>query len=247
MFGPLTKAVSILSRGLLDLLYPNLCWVCGNPIAPQEVDFCASCRRALSHDPHPTCPRCCSTVGPLVDLSGGCSRCHNESFAFDGALRLGTYEGLLRDVVLRMKHQLGEGLAEVIGRLWAEHAESSLRDFKADVVMPIPLHWWRQWRRGYNQSEALARALAARLRLPCRPRWLRRVRATAMQTQQTSSSGRRENVRGAFAVRRGVTLSGKTVLLVDDVMTTGSTCHEAARALRQAGAVRVVVSVLAHD
>jgi predicted amidophosphoribosyltransferase len=75
---------------------------------------------------------------------------------------------------------------------------------------------------------------------------LRRIRATPRQTQQSSPSGRQENVRGAFGVPRGVPVNGKTILLVDDVLTTGSTCHEAARALRKAGAARIVVAVLGH-
>jgi ComF family protein len=151
---------------------------------------------------------------------------------------------LLRDVILRLKHLQGDMLAELAGELWAEHAGPALRDAHADVVVPIPLHWWRRWRRGYNQSLALARGMAARLYIPCRPRLLRRIRNTPLQTQQAPSV-RPVNVRGAFrAGRRG--LAGKTVLLVDDVMTTGSTVNEAARVLRAAGAVRVIVAVLAR-
>jgi predicted amidophosphoribosyltransferase len=105
--------------------------------------------------------------------------------------------------------------------------------------------WWRHWQRGYNQSEALARALARRLGVPCRPRWLRRVRHTPHQTQQPPSA-RAGNVRDAFRARRGAPVTGATVLLVDDVLTTGSTASEAARALRAAGAARVVAGVLAR-
>ncbi len=90
----------------------------------------------------------------------------------------------------------------------------------ADVLVPVPLHWRRRWLRGYNQSEALAHGLAARLRLPCGSCGLRRIRATPMQTSQTLA-GRRDNVRGAFAAAPNVRTAGKTVLLVDDVMTTG--------------------------
>ena len=111
------------------------------------------------------------------------------------------------------------------------------------MLVPVPLHWRRRWLRGYNQSEALAHGLAARLRLPCGSCGLRRIRATPMQTSQTLA-GRRDNVRGAFAAAPNVRTAGKTVLLVDDVMTTGATASEAARALKAAGARRVVVAVL---
>jgi ComF family protein len=236
-----------LGRGLLQLLYPGQCGACGTPLPPELSHFCPPCRAALSTDPFATCPRCAATVGPfaLATLEDGCTHCWVSSFHFEHAIRLGPYDGLLRDVILRMKHLRGEYLAETLGQLWAELAAPRLREARADVVIPIPLHWWRQWRRGYNQSAALAHALAEGLRLPCRPGWLRRTRNTPAQTQQVRSA-RHDNVRGAFHARPRPVLKGKTVLLVDDVMTTGSTASEAARALRQAGASRVVVAVLAR-
>jgi ComF family protein len=152
---------------------------------------------------------------------------------------------LLREVVLRLKNQRDEGLAELVAEVWAEHAGPRLRELCTDLVIPVPLHWRRRWERGYNQSEALARAVASYLRLPCRPGWLRRIRNTPMQTQQTAA-GRRENVRGAFKATWRARLTDKAVLLIDDVLTTGSTASEAARALHDAGAKRVTVAVLAH-
>jgi ComF family protein len=153
-------------------------------------------------------------------------------------------DGQLRELILRMKHVSGEGLAEVLGELWACHMEKRLRELKADVIVPVPLHWWRRCMRGYNQSAVLAQALAHRLRIPCRTRWLRRIRNTPRQVVQ-SVSARRANVRNAFFAPARAELRGKTVLLVDDVLTTGSTANDAARALRAAGATRVVVAVLA--
>jgi ComF family protein len=234
-----------LGRGLLHLLYPGVCNACDRPLSPDETDFCPSCQAVVTNDPHPTCPRCAGTVGPFVNLDGGCTACRGVSFQFESVQRLGPYDGPLRELILRMKHASGEGLAETLGLLWADHAGQRLRAAGATVVIPVPLHWRRRWARGYNQSEAVANVLAARLRLPCRPRWLRRVRNTPQQTRQTPSA-RSENVRGAFVARPGAPLGGRTVLLVDDVMTTGSTASEAARALRAGGASRVVVAVLAR-
>src|SRR5205085_1670837 len=141
-----------------------------------------------------------------------------EHFAFESVLRLGPYDGVLRDLVLRLKHHSGEGLAELVGALWAQQAEARFRALAADVLVPVPLHWSRRWQRGYNQSAALAYGLSHRLGIPLHPSWLRRVRNTPRQTAQ-SLAGRRENVRGAFRARAGVPLKGKAVLLVDDVMT----------------------------
>ena len=234
-----------LARGLLHLLYPGVCGACGCLLPPEQADFCAACRAALTADPFPACPRCAGTVGPYTHLEGGCTACRGVPFHFESVLRLGPYDGPLRELILRMKHPSGAGLAEALGLLWADHAGPRLRAAGATAIVPVPLHWWRHWQRGYNQSEALARAVAGRLGVPCRPRWLRRVRHTPHQTRQPPSA-RPGNVRDAFRARPGAPLAGQAVLLVDDVLTTGSTASEAARALRAAGAGRVVVAVLAR-
>lgn len=235
-----------IGRGLRHLLYPGLCVACSDPLGERTGDFCDACRHALLDDPHPVCPRCASTLGPNVSVGKRCARCKDESFQFERVLRLGPYEGIRREVILRMKHGRYESLSESVGELWADHAVEQLRDVKANVVVPVPLHWRRRWQRGYNQSAQLAQALASRLHIPCAVRWLRRVRPTAKQTT-LAASARRGNVRGAFRAAPSAPWRGATVLLVDDVLTTGSTASEAARALREAGATRVVVAVLAHD
>jgi ComF family protein len=175
----------------------------------------------LLHEPHNVCPRCAATVGPYADVTRGCLLCRKQKYAFAMVVRLGFYEGKLRDGILKMKHSHGETLAELIGELWGTQAEARLRGLGAGIVVPVPLHWRRRWGRGYNQSEALAGALAERLGLSYRPACLRRVRYTPKQTAQ-SAAARLENVRGAFRAR-GAEIVGQTVLLVDDVMTTGST------------------------
>src|SRR5262249_6786305 len=161
-----------LGQGLLQLLYPAVCNVCGDSLQSEQRHFCPDCKAALTSDPQATCPRCASSVGPHVNLEGGCSRCRDIALHFDQALRLGPYDGLLREQVLRLKNWTGDWLAENIGELWAEQREVQLREVSANVVIPVPLYWLRRLNRGYNQSEALAHALARRLKLPYRPRWL---------------------------------------------------------------------------
>jgi ComF family protein len=185
-------------------------------------------------------------------LQEGCTHCREAGFAFARAFRFGPRkdndgnDSLLYKAVLRLKHHTGESLAEHLGELWANCAADTLRAAGIDVVIPVPLYWLHRLRRGYNQSEALALALAAALGVPCRPRWLRRARATRKQHHCRSRDDRQENVRDAFRTRHADSLRGKRVLLVDDVMTTGSTAHEAARPLRAAGAAQVAVAVLAR-
>jgi len=151
----------------------------------------------------------------------------------------------LRDAVLRMKSAAGEGLAEMMGRVFWEVACARLREFGVGVVVPVPLHWRRRLWRGHNQAAGIARELAAGLGVRCEPWVVRRIRHTPQQVQPTAAA-RRENVRGAFRAESGSSFAGRPVLLVDDVMTTGSTASEAARVLRAAGAESVVVAVLAR-
>src|SRR4029450_10970964 len=98
-----------LVQGLLHLFYPRICWICRQMRPFDDPGVCSGCSNTLLLDPHATCPRCSSTVGPFIDLSTGCPACRDTNLAFDRALRLGPYDGLLREVVLRMKQRGGEG------------------------------------------------------------------------------------------------------------------------------------------
>src|SRR5947208_2679950 len=100
MFDLLTAAGRFLADGLLHLLYPNVCWVCGRALPADRTAFCAACRLALTADSPWLCPRCSSAVGPHANVQGGCPQCRDIKFAFDRVIRLGPYEGMLRDVVL---------------------------------------------------------------------------------------------------------------------------------------------------
>ncbi len=243
---PSPSFVQTLVSGLTQLLYPSNCWACGLLTHDKSPLFCDACEKALTIDPHSTCPRCSSTVGPHAVLTDGCPACRGESFGFDEVVRLGPYKGALREVVLRMKHANGEDLAEAMATLWAGCAGQRLRAFAPDVVIPIPLHWTRRWQRGFNQSAILADALAKALKVPCQPNWLTRQRATPHQTAQQSGASRRANVKKAFRAKQALPLQGRKILLVDDVLTTGATASEAAKALRPQRPAKIVVAVLAH-
>ncbi|CAN5176597.1 ComF family protein [soil metagenome] len=236
-----------LGHSVLDLVYPPACLHChiSLPATVSPFNFCTDCLRDLTVDPHLTCPRCSSTVGPGTDTAKGCYRCRDHSFAFTSSQRLGPYDGKLRDAILRMKYLTGETLAESLGLLWADTQRERLLATQPQLILPVPLHWTRRIRRGYNQSASLAYSLAKSLQLPCKPSWVRLNRQTKEQTT-LSATARRESVKGAFRLSRSARVQGVRVLLIDDVLTTGATADAAAKAILQGGAAQVTVAVLAH-
>ena len=230
-----------LGRGTLRLLAPPVCPACW--AGTERPGCCAACAAALAFGAEARlCPRCGASLGPYLDAADGCFACRNDRFAFDTVVRLGRYHAALGQACQRIKREGQRPLAAALADLLLARRGEALRRLGADLVAPIPLHWRRRWRRGYNQADELAQRLARGLGLPF-VQALRRTRSTTPQAD-LAPSVRRTNVVGAFRVRRP--LPGQHVLLVDDILTTGATCHQAARALRAAGAARVSVAVLAR-
>jgi ComF family protein len=176
-----------------------------------------------------------------LDEQGRCGLCRAGLRGFDEAYCFGAYEGVLRDLIHLYKYGRMRPMAKPLGRLLAGALP---RDRRFDAVVPVPLHWRRRWARGFNQSELLAREMARRCGVPVRT-VVRRARATQTQAG-LSNTRRRDNVAGAFRVKRGASVRGLRVLLVDDVMTTGATASACAAALKRAGAQTVALLALAR-
>jgi ComF family protein len=160
-------------------------------------------------------------------------------------LRLGRYEGDLATACIRIKQPSGARLARALGELWLQRRRDDAALRTIDAVVPVPLHWRRRWRRGYNQAESIALAIGTGLGVPLWRRGLQRRRATTPQTDLPPTS-RRLNVHNAFVARSSRRWGGARVLLVDDVLTTGATCHHAARALRAGGVASILVATMAR-
>ncbi|MDW8222218.1 MAG: ComF family protein [Gemmatales bacterium] len=228
-------------EGVWELVFPPRCWLC-QQLTEAEWGLCQSCQGQLREQAERACWRCGRGVGPFADVHGGCNRCREESLPFHTVKRLGKYEGALREAILLIKHSWYEGLSVALGRFLGHLLAQTETRFEA--IVPVPLHWWRFWQRGYNQAQALAEGIAEVVNKPVLPAALIRVRPTPSQAGK-SATQRRENVRGAFRSRLRAPALPASLLLVDDVMTTGSTLIEAAKTLRQAGAKEVHVAVLA--
>ncbi len=212
------------------LVFPWSCPVCGNE--GSESPFCQLCRqRLLDESARATasaCPRCALSAGPFADLREGCGVCRGRSLGFDAALALGPYNGDIQDLCLRLKQESNAWLAPWLSDLFVEARRDAMSHLPRDTwIVPIPLHWRRRWWRGYNQAEALAHGFARRLDLPVyHP--LRRVIATGRLAHK-GRTARAKAMRGVFRSQSSRRLIGRTVLLVDDVLTTGATCGDAAR------------------
>jgi ComF family protein len=177
-----------------------------------------------------------------LDTEGRCGLCRAGLRGFDAAYCFGSYEGTLRELIHLYKYGRIQTLSQPLADLLA--AALPLEE-RFDAVTAVPLHWRKQWQRGFNQSELLARAIARRRGIPV-VRALRRTRSTQTQAG-LSNTERRRNVAAAFQCRGSArTLTGQRVLLIDDVMTTGSTAASCARALKLAGVAKVVLLTVAR-
>ncbi|MGH9632502.1 MAG: ComF family protein [Bryobacteraceae bacterium] len=176
-----------------------------------------------------------------LDAAGLCGLCRRGLTGYDAAFSFGEYDGTLQELIHLFKYGRIRTLAKPLGRLLSSALP---REIRFDGVVPMPLHWRRQWNRGFNQSELLAEAVARRASVPV---WkaLRRKRPTLPQAGLTNAQ-RRTNVSGAFEVRKGAAVEGRHILLVDDVLTTGASVNACAAALRRAGARRITVLTLAR-
>ncbi len=225
-----------LAASLFAVLFPDRCRLCERVLrsftpAPVCLDCLDSLRAAETSF---TCRRCGLPFEVPAPLHGTeeCGICRLRVWEFDRARAFGAYEGELRRVIHLLKYDKMRPLARPLAeRMAARLPETG----PADILIPVPLYRWRRWRRGFNQAEALASELSRFSGVPCKRGVLRRTRPTRPQVG-LSHRERRLNLAGAFRVSSPRLVSGRRVLLVDDVMTTGATIDACARALKSAGA-----------
>lgn len=223
-----------LLRGLVDVLFPPVCQVCR---ASGDFPLCPQCRAGFPLIRPPVCQKCGKPLRGPPDLVFTCVPCRHRRAYFACARAAGVYDGPLRDAIHALKFGGCQAMAGPLGRLMGEVAATDPR-LRADIVVPVPLHPKRLRERGFNQAELLATEVAGYLNIPIRADALGRVRVTASQTA-LSRDERRANVRAAFEAVH--LLQVGRVLLVDDVMSTGATAMECARALRRSGVPEVVM------
>ena len=235
-----------LLSAIVDLIFPPCCPICK--------------RRGESFHPPRLCPQCQGEVklivSPLCTICGLpftagegedhlCGDCLTERRYFTTARAVGIYQGTLQKAIPMFKYRMNTPLIKTLGDILITNCERLLNPFAYDLLIPVPLHRSRLRERGFNQALILVREVENKIHLPLDYLNLQRIRDTQPQTSLKEKE-RKKNVRGAFGLREEQKVKGKTILLVDDVYTTGATVNECSRVLKKAGAKRVDVLTLAR-
>jgi competence protein ComFC len=254
MFATLAKSrlarwTGLLAGGVASILFPSSCRICEQElVTASRVPICENCLSSFARIAGPHCERCGQPWNDtdqydLVPLQ--CENCSSHKFHFAQVRSLGPYEGALVRAILLIKYERLEPLGHWFARRLAECVQSDVALREANIVVPVPLHTLRKKERGFNQVDLFAKPLARLLNLPYRPILLMRTRPRPEKHLLTHDE-RWDAVRGAFAMQSGGRVDNLSILLLDDVMTTGATLDACAGALRDAGATSVLGLTLAR-
>jgi len=233
---------------LADMLFPSRCALCGttdHAASEGGNAYCPDCIEQLTPQPVNRCQRCAAEIGPFAKSDKGCTHCRNRTLRFNTVVCLGMYEGALRKALLAAKWSFSAVRMRSLGSLLANRRSAELNEMPFDRIVPIPQHWRQRIVRNFNPAWIIANELGSQLNVKCDMHLLKRTLQTRPQ-KRVSVKQRFENQSGALAVAHPHAVQGERILIVDDVLTTGATCSEAAKVLKIAGAKSCTVAVLAR-
>ena len=244
------RIINELGLGFKELIFPTtaLC-----PVCHQEESIRGSlgrnCLRKIAFITPPVCRRCGRPMRGAPILGAAireteCGQCRTTSYYFTKAGAAGLYEGALREYLAELKYRYRPELGAALGVLLVEWLKMNRTFGRADIILPIPIHPQKMEARGYNQAELLAKPLRKYLGIPLKNDIIIRGKITESQSA-LGKDERFANVKEAFRVADPSAVSGKRILLVDDILTTGATASEASRVLLRAGAMEINVLTLA--
>lgn len=230
---------------LLDIVYPRSCVACGNTTGEGQGYICWDCESGFDVISMPFCSVCGDPAEGLVEHQYLCSYCQRVRPYFEAARSAVRYRGAVRTILHSLKYGKMTFLVRDLLPFLSACVKTHYSRVCFDGVTFVPLYPRKERERTFNQARLLGGKLARELELPFLPDCLRRTRYTVTQTDLDASK-RRANVHGAFAAQNRKWLDGRTLLLVDDVMTTGATVNECSKVLKEAGAAGVFVVTVAR-
>ena len=232
------KAIRRQAADALDIIFPPFCGICGKPALSDDRLICDNCRNSIEELEAPYCLEC----RQFLPDHHRCPYCAEATLT---VYSLGYFDSSLRTILHDLKFNGLKPLGKMLGAGLAAMITSQAQRPKFDLIVPVPLHRTRELLRGYNQAEVIADEISRILDVPIRPDLLFMTRRTRQQAR-LSAARREANIKGAYAVYdQASVLKKATILLVDDVTTTGATLRENARALMSASAGRVIAAVVA--
>ncbi|MFL6501854.1 MAG: double zinc ribbon domain-containing protein [Candidatus Udaeobacter sp.] len=240
----MTLQKSELFQAAVSLLYPATCAICREQVRAGQY-LCDGCEGKIVRIVRPFCETCSEPFDGSINTAFSCANCAHRTIHFKAAVAAYRGRGIVRDVIHEFKYNRQIHLRHLVAR-WLRAAldDERLRGQQFDVLVPVPLHPARQRERGFNQATLLAELLSAHAAIPCRS-LLKRIRYTTTQTALDRAE-RMENLHNAFRLRKNTDVRGLRMLLIDDVLTTGSTLSECARVLKRAGAKSVHAATAAR-
>ncbi len=213
-------------------------------VAPGEY-LCEECDAKATRIAPPFCAKCSEPFEGAITSTFTCANCAHRTIPFDAAVAAYRGRGIVRRIIHDFKYGRQIHLRHLVGRwLCAALDDPRLRGRRFDVIIPVPLHPTRKRERGFNQASLLAELLSAQISIQSQP-LLERIRYTTTQTALDRAE-RMENLHNAFRLRKNMNVRGLRVLLIDDVLTTGSTLSECARVLKDAGVISVHAATAAR-
>jgi competence protein ComFC len=245
-FPNLLHALAELKDDLLDFVYPQHCVICKKHLKRGEQDVCEVCWNSLVTLPAPFCPYCKSFIDPEDSKCGFCRFTGKiaEDHKVSMARSLGWFDDSYKELIHQFKYGKKVSLGKRLGQRLGETINGDPNFLKSDFLIPVPLHKSRQRERGFNQSKILAEEISKITGLSVLKDALKRKKNTKDQTY-LSREQREENVRGAFVVTSSEMINSKSIILVDDVITTGATLSECARILKQSGVQQILATTIA--
>lgn len=229
-------------KNTLDFVFPSVCPGCDKEINSNQL-FCSTCFKQITFIKKPVCHRCgLPLMCEQTDEKMLCSDCLKKRPQYDRARAVFVYDTVSKGCILKLKYADKMEYSKPFVELLYQAGQELF--FKTDIIMPVPMHWKRKLKRKYNQADLLARGLATKTALLYSNDNLIRSRHTPIQ-ENKSVSERNKNVKDAFEVKKPEKIKKKSILLIDDVYTTGATVNNCAKALKAAGAKAVYVLTIA--